>query len=166
MPKACLMIALLLLVICQRLTLGKDNSPGRKVGNVERVLSFTVELEIQASGLRTRKDVCLAFGNGLVADQQAVLSDLRRDGFKVRLNEWCNHGPRGLSVQIVALINETVPGVFDVVVELGDNSIRPGEHFATLLRRGAYEIWYKSGYAPRLLSYQETCCTRRGAPSP
>jgi hypothetical protein len=157
-------IAVILVITCQKLALAKDNGPVNELGNLERVLAFAVQQEVQTSGVKNRKDLCVGFGHGLVADQEAVISELRRNGLKVHPNEWCNRGPRGLSIGIIAPVRETAPGMYELVLELADLSIRQGEHFATLLRRGTYVIRCETGSEPRLVSYRETCCAKTGAP--
>jgi hypothetical protein len=164
MSKLHLIIVAILVITSQGVTFAKDNSSVKGLGQLERVIVFAVQQEVQASGLKNRKDVCLGFGNGLVADREAIISKLRSSGLRIHPNEWCNDGPRGLSVGIIAPVRETIPGLYELVLELGNLAIRPGEHFATLLRSGTYVIRCETGSEPRLVSYRETCCAKKGVP--
>lgn len=159
-----LSITLALLVACKQMSLPESNGGVKQPGDLERVLAFAVKLEVEANGLKNRKDVCLGFGSGLVADHRQVFSELRHSGIRIRPNEWCMRGARGLSVAIVAPVREAGPDLYEVEIQLGDNSIHPGTHFATLLSRGTYVVSFKRGSGLHLVSHTETCCTKAGPP--
>ncbi len=153
-------ISAALVIACQQITPPKDTPATHGPSTVERVIVFAVQQESEASHLRSRKDLCIGFGHGLAVDEKAIISQLKHNGLKVHPNQWCNRGPRGLRIGIVAPINEVAPGMYELVIELGDLSIRQGEHFATLLRRGTYVIRCDNGARPQLVSYRQTCCAK------
>jgi len=142
----------LAIIVCQQVaTVGQ-------LSNREQAIAFAVYLETHASRLEKRADVCVAFGHGLSADEKAVLAELKQQKLKVRPGDWCNEGPRGLVISVIAPISEPVPGTYEVKVEVGDlRAIRGGaEHFATLVRRGTYTVKCKEGSEPELIRYEQT----------
>lgn len=134
--------------------------PDRKLSVVERVIVFSVQQEIKASNLAARRDLCVGFGHGLLADQKAIISDLTHTGIQVHAIEWCNRGPRGISVDVISPINEVSPGAYEVNIAVGDLSIPAGQHFAALLKRGTYVINCAESSEPQLVSYRQTCCLK------
>lgn len=150
-----------LTILPQDGVLAQSPSAARGLGNLERVVVFAVQREIESGNLKNRSDLCIGFGNGLGIDEKAVISELRRTGMRVHPNEWCTHSLRGLTIAIVAPIHETSPQTYALVLELGDLSpIRTGEHFATLMKRGTYVVRYAQGSEPQLISYRQTCCSK------
>jgi hypothetical protein len=128
--------------------------------NTDRAIVFAVAQEIQANHLEKRRDVCLGFGHGLEVDETGVVGELSRRGLALHTIEWCNQGPRGAVISIIAPVDEERPGTYEFVVELTD--LRPikheGEHFGTLLRRGTYVVQVKNTSTPELVTYRKTCC--------
>jgi hypothetical protein len=148
----------LMFFTCQRVIGAQDNSRSGQLKNLDRVIAFVVQLEIHANRLENRTDVCVGFGNGLVVDEKAILSELKQEKLKVHSNEWCNQRVRGLKVSVIPPIKESEQETYELMVEVGD--LRPirerGEHFGTLLRRGTYTVKCKDGAEPEFARYQET----------
>jgi len=130
---------------------------GIKTSNLDRAIAYAIYLEAHASRLASRTDVCVAFGHGLTVDEKGIFSQLERLKLKVHPNEWCNAGPRGLVISVIAPTTESVPGTYDLTVEVGD--LRPirqnGEHFGTLVRRGTYTVKCTDSSEPELAGYRE-----------
>jgi len=149
--------AVLMIFACQQDIAAQDDPRSGQLKNLDRVIAFVVQLEIHSNRLENRTDVCVGFGNRLVVDERAILSELRREKLRVRSDEWCDQGPRGLSVSIMSPATESEPGTYELRVELGDNwpISRRGAHFATLLRRGTYTVKYEESVEPELVRYQE-----------
>jgi hypothetical protein len=140
----------------QHVTDAKGHLGSGELTNLDRAIVFAVHLEIRANGFEHRSDVCVGFGSGLKVDEKEILSELNREKPIVHSNGWCNHGPRGLVIAINSPATEPHPGVYELIVEAGDNRpiLQRGEHFATLLRRGTYMIKCKEGAEPALVLYQ------------
>ncbi len=155
-----LLVIGLLTFTCQQLGTAEDNVGRHEALRVEDVIAYAVGLEVQASHLKGKADLCVGFGNGLKVDDKTITSELRHSGLKFHPNEWCNEAGRGLTIAVVAPIREKSRGHYEIVIEVGDMAIKPGEHFATLLKRGTYLIATDEGAMPNLISYQETCCSK------
>lgn len=134
--------------------------PDQKLSVVERVIEFSVQQEIKASNLAAHRDLCVGFGYGLIVDEGAIISSLKRKGTHIHENDWCNQGPRGIAIDILSPIHETSPGTYEVNVQIADLSLRPGEHFATLLKRGTYVVRCVESSEPQIVSYRQTCCVK------
>ena len=153
-------VAVLVFISCPHVVRAQEAVSVNRLGKLERVVAFAVEHEVHLSRLEKRTDVCVGFGHGLIVDEQGILSDLKRHGLKLRSNEWCNRGPRGLTIGIISPVSETAPDTYEFVLEVGDLSpILEGAHFATLLRRGMYKVECREGVRPELISYSKTCCS-------
>src|ERR1035438_7848744 len=137
--------------------IAKEASPAKGLRNIERAVVFAIQQEFKGKLLENRKDVCVGFGHGLDIDDKAALLELKNRGLKARRASWCNRGPRGISIALVAPIRETSPGTYEFIVEVGDLAISEGEHFATLLRRGTYVVRCEGSLEPQLVSYRQTC---------
>lgn len=153
------------MVTCQPAAWAKESSS--QISNLDRAVAFAIDLEAHANRLEGRPDLCVGFGHGLKKlDEKGILTELKRLKLKVHTNDWCNQDPRGLVITVIAPVSESVPGTYELVIELGD--LRPirqhGEHFGTLLRRGTYSV--KSKDEPDLVRYQKTCCLDAHAPEP
>jgi hypothetical protein len=130
-----------------------------KVRNLERAVAWAVQQEVQTGHLENRGDVCVGFASKEGVDTKAVISELRRKNYKIHTSNWCNSGPRGMTINIVGPIKESSPDAYELVIELGDSTgIQGGEHFATLLRRGTYVIECREGAEPKLIEYRQGCC--------
>ena len=46
-------------------------------------------------------------------------------------------------------------GTYEVMIEVGDLTIRPAEHFVTLLKQGTYRVKYEKGSQPEMISYHK-----------
>ena len=145
-------------LIC-RLSSAQDAST-HGLDSSERAAVFAIQVEGKASSLEGKNSLCIGVGKQLQISEKAIVSRLKRDGLRVHANEWCNKGPRGLRVGIVAPINEISPGTYEVSLQVDDLTMRSGEHFARMLRRGTYVIHCANGSEPELVSYRRTCCTR------
>jgi hypothetical protein len=153
--------AVLTMIAClEPSSLGQNNGRSQSV-QLDNAIVLAVQLEAYANHLESRRDVCVGFGDGLEVNQREIMSKLLHAGLKLQPNEWCNRGPRGLKISIIAPIVETAPGKYVLVLELGD--LRPirqsGEHFGTLLRRGEYSVTVREGSEVDLESYRKTCCS-------
>lgn len=133
---------------------------GTRLSNMDRAVSLAVELEVRADRLEDRRDVCLAFGHGLALDEKGILSELHHRDLRVHTNEWCNQGPRGSVVSVVAPVRESPQGTYEVVVQLGDlRAIKESAaHFGTLVRRGTYVVRSEGEGESELIAYRKTCC--------
>lgn len=157
-------VAVLAMVTCRPAAWAKKSSS--QLSNLDRAVAFAIDLEAHANRLEDRPDLCVGFGHGLKVDEKGILTELKRLKLKVHNNDWCNQGPRGLVIAVIAPASESVPGDYELMIELGD--LRPirqhGQHFGTLLRRGTYSV--KSKGEPDLVRYQKTCCLDAHAPEP
>lgn len=138
-----------------------------EVRNLERVVAWAVQQEIQTGHLEKRDDVCVGFGSKEGVDTKTVISELRRKNYKIHTSNWCSSGPRGMTINLVGPIKESSPDAYEFVIEVGDSTgIQRGEHFATLLRRGTYVIECRDGAEPKLIEYRQACCpeTKNEAP--
>lgn len=155
-----LWIAVPLLVMVSPYYLAAPDS-GRLEGlsKMEQVIVFAIQLEVQASHLRDRTDVCVVFSPALSVNATKIIKQLKRDGIAVHPNEWCNRRPRGITIAVLACTAEMDSYSYSLTLEVGDaRPIAKGEHFAALLRRGNYLIRHDGTSKPRLKQYQETCC--------
>lgn len=147
-------IAAVMIIACQQFALAAGSS------NLERAVIFAVQREAKAGDLASGKDVCVGFGHGLAVREKPVLSSLKREGIKAHTNNWCTQQGHGLSIAVLAPVKESSPGMFEVTVQVGDPSIKPGQHFGTLLKKGTYVIRCDGNSEPQLVSYQQTCCSK------
>ena len=148
--------ALLFTIVCQPISTANKGASSGELSNLDRAIIFAVSIEARASQLENRADVCVGFGHGLDVNEKGILASLNDARLKVHANDWCNQGPRGLVISIIGPIKESIPGTYELVIEVGD--LRPvgqGEHFATLMRRGTYTVKCKDSLPPDLFRYQE-----------
>jgi hypothetical protein len=145
---------------CLHIAHAENARNAKPLEEVEQVMLFAIKREAITGAFRQRKDVCVGFGSTLAHSEKRIISELRREGLQFHENDWCNRGPRGLKISIIAPVVEATPGIYEVTVELGDlNPIRErGEHFATLLRKGKYTIRQPNSSKLELVSYQQDCC--------
>ena len=154
-------ISALMIIACQQIVQAQEAVKVGAPGNLERVVVFVVQQEIEASNLKTRSDLCIGFGHGLAVDEKAIMSNLKRIGLRLHPGGWCTGKMRGLSIALIAPIREASPGTYELVLELGDLSpLRKGEHFATLLKRGTYVIRCDKDSEPHVVSYRQSCCEK------
>jgi hypothetical protein len=151
------------LVILAFLTGGATDAipgEGTRLSEMDRAVSLAVELEVRADRLDDRRDVCLAFGHGLAVDEKGIFFALRRRGLRLQAEGWCNQGPRGSVVSVVAPVRESPQGTYEVVVQLGDlRAIKEsGAHFGTLVRRGTYVVRSEGSAKSELIAYRKSCC--------
>ena len=130
------------------------------LSNLERSVVFAVRQEIQSGHFEQRKDLCIAAGKWISVDEKRVLSELGRQHLPFHANRWCNDGPRGLVIAILAPAIRSAPPLYEFVVDVSDSQpIRQeGAHFATLLRSGTYQIRCEDNSEPELIKYFQTCC--------
>jgi len=148
-------LAALMIIACQQFAQAAGSS------NLESAIIFAVQQEAKAGDLTSGKDVCVAFGQGLALHEKTVLSSLKRGGIKAHTSDWCTQQGHGLSIAVLAPVKESSPGTFEVTVQVGDPSVKPEEHFGTLLKKGTYIIRSDGKSEPQLVSYQQTCCSKR-----
>jgi hypothetical protein len=102
-----------------------------------------IELAVQ-SEMQVTRDLrgkrCVGLASGIGVDEGEVLRDLRAKGLTLQNSGWCVRHLEGVEVEVFSPIVEAGPGLYEITVEVGDMVIAPGEHFATLLRRGKYLI--------------------------
>jgi hypothetical protein len=127
---------------------------------LERVAIFAIQQEVSTSDLQSAKDICIGIGHGQAVREKIILSNLAGESPAPHPIAWCTTGNRGVSIDVLAPINESSPGQFEVTIEVGDEAIKEGEHFATLLKRGTYVIRYQKGSEPQLVTYRQTCCSK------
>jgi len=153
-----LAIGTLMIFVCGQVIGAQENSNSDQLENLDRAIVFAVQMEIHANRLENRTDVCVGFGNGLVVDEKAILFELKQEKLKVRSDDWCNRGPRGLSISVISSARESEPGTYEIRIELGDNwpISQHGAHFGTLLHSGTYSVKCGNGAEPELVRYQET----------
>lgn len=147
-------LAALTIITCQRFALAAGSS------NLERAVIFALQQEAKAGDLTSGKDVCVGFGHGLALHKKRVLSSLKRGGIKAHTSDWCTQEGHGLSIAVLAPVKESSPGTFEVTIQVGDPSVKPKEHFGTLLKKGTYVIRCDGGSEPQLVSYQQMCCSK------
>src|ERR1035438_3982454 len=93
-------LILLLVIVSWTSVLAKESPRVGSMSNLDRAIAFAVELEAHASRIENRTDVCVGFGDGLIADEKGILAELKRRNLKMHSNDWCNHGPRGLVISV------------------------------------------------------------------
>ena len=147
-------LAALMIITNQRFALAAGSS------NLERAVIFAVQQEAKASDLTSGKDICVGFGHGLVLHEKAILSSLKHGGIKAHASDWCTQQGHCVSIAVIAPVKESSPGTFEVTVQVGDPSVKPEEHFGTLLKKGTYVIRSEGNSEPQILSYQQTCCSK------
>jgi hypothetical protein len=155
-----LLAALTLLLICQQITHAQANVAAGGNGDLIEVTAFAVRFEAEASQLKARKDLCVAIDTRLEMREKDLVSKLKASGLAVHSHEWCNRGPRGLRFLVSAPIKRADDGAYEVKVEVGDLTIKTGEHFATMLKQGTYRVRFEKGSQPEMGSYHKTCCPR------
>jgi hypothetical protein len=128
--------------------------------DIEHVITFAIQQEASASN-HTHQEICVGFGHGLVLHEKIIFSALRHNGINAHGTAWCTNRGQGLSISVIAPVKESSPGTFEVTVQVGDASIKQGEHFATLLKRGTYIVHSGGSSELQLLSYKQTCCYSR-----
>ena len=148
----------LVVLALQGIETAAQNPNGGKSGDLDQAVAYAIDLEVHASHLENRADVCIGLGHGLALDEQKILTELRAYKVKIRSGQWCNDGPRGIVIAIVPPTEESAPSTFDITIQVGD--LRPiresGEHFATMVRRGTYIVKFGVDSGPELISYQRT----------
>jgi hypothetical protein len=149
-----------LALICQQLAQGQETGAARSNGDLVKIAAFAVRHEIEVSQLRTRNDVCVAIDTRLDVDEKDLVSELKANGLLVHQHEWCNRGPRGFRLFVHAPIKRDTDSEYHVEIEVGDLTIKPGEHFATMLKQGTYHVRFEKGAQPEMISYEKTCCPR------
>jgi hypothetical protein len=156
-----LVAVVLVMFACQPVIGAQENSKSNQLTDLGRAIAFAVQLEIHANRLENRSDVCVGFSNKLEVSAKAILAELKHEKLKVHSDEWCNQGPRGLSVSVVSPVREPEPGTYEIRVELGDDwpISKRGAHFGTLLRNGTYTVNCREGLEPKLVRYQEADLT-------
>lgn len=134
----------------------KDDNQNEK----SHAIAFAISQEVYANGLESKGDVCLGFGHDLGANENSISFILRNRGLKLRSSEWCNHGPRGWVVAVIAPVRNPRGHVYEIVIELGDLAgiKAQGEHFGTLVRRGTYTVQIDESIKAELLAYRKSCC--------
>jgi hypothetical protein len=152
------LITMIMAMACQQMMIGSGEAAASGLRNVERSIVFAVQSEVQASN--AGKHVCIGFGNGLAVNQKVIISELKRKSLQVHPGEWCRQGPHRFTIGVLAPVNETSAATYEFVLEVGDVSTLPGEHFATLLRRGTYIVHCDTASGPRLIAYRQTCCPK------
>jgi len=158
--KSKLMSSLAALLIINSGQLIQAKSQANPPSDLERVAIFAIQQEVNASDLKSEKDICIALGHGLPVREKTILANLARKSPMPHPIAWCTTRNRGVSIVVLAPINESSPGQFEVAVEVGDEAIKEGTHFATLLKRGTYVIRYQKGSEPQLMMYRQTCCSK------
>lgn len=160
-----LLIAVSLIIVCQWVVAGRESHSAKRIGGADLAVVLAVEQEVRVSHLEKRRDICIGFGNGLSVDENGIISKLNDDGVKLRPNEWCNEGPRGSIVSVIAPIEQPHPGTYELTVELGDlRDKQKGSHFGTLLRRGIYTVQSDDQNQPKVITYRKTCCPEQATP--
>jgi hypothetical protein len=147
-------MSLLVVLTFQQVALAKDSAAVHGWGTLERTIAFAIQQEVEAGNLRSKPDLCVGFGQGLDINEAIIVSNLRHSGLQVHTKDWCNQGPRGVRIGIIAPIHEEPPGTYELRVQVDDLSIQAGEHFATILRRGRYVIRSCKASRPKLVSYE------------
>jgi len=134
-----------------------QTTPASHMSNLDRAIAFAVYREDLTNKFETRKDVCVVFSTLLNVNQKGVLADLKERKLLVHPYTWCNKGPTGLTISVLAPVKESTPGIFEITIEVGDDRpiLEKGEHFGTLLRRGIYTIECKDDSEPVLVQYKE-----------
>jgi hypothetical protein len=154
-------ILALMIVLGQQLAQAQNVVKVEDQGILDRVVVFAIQQEVEASSLKTRSDLCIGIGYGLMVNEKDVIFKLERIGLRLHPNSWCNQRLRGLSIAVIAPIRETSAATYELVLELGDLSpVGRGEHFATLLKRGTYVIHCDKGPEAQIISYRQTCCEK------
>jgi len=127
------------------------------MSSLDRAIALAVYKEDLANNFQARNDLCVGFSTLLSVNQKGILADLKHRQLLVHPYKWCNKGPAGLTILVLAPVQEPAPGTFKITIEVSDN--RPildrGAHFATLLRRGTYTIKCEGGSEPELVQYKE-----------
>lgn len=152
--------SVLLIFAFQQIASAKEATAIHTLSTLERVVVFAVQQAVKAGNLQSKRGLCIGIGQGLGVDDKAIISELKRSRLRVHENDWCNPGPRGVMIAIVAPIIETSTGTYELILQVDDLTIQPGEHFATLVKRGTYVIRCEGKSEPQLISYRESCCSK------
>lgn len=151
---------LLVILAFHKVALSKQEAAGDGSNYQERAILFAIQQEVRASDLGHKRDLCLALGGGLDSQESRYISNLRRSGLLVHGNDWCAQGPRGTRIAVIGPVTKTSPTEYQIVVQVDDLSLHPGEHFATTLKRGTYTIRSEQNAKSQLVSYEQTCCSK------
>ncbi len=142
-------------ILLATLQVASSSTSESSTRDLQRAITFAVRQELQAEPTKDRSDVCLAFGRGLEVDAKAIRAALVSEGIKLHPASWCNKGPRGVRVGVIAPVVQKPTRVYAVVLEIVDLSpIAKGEHFGTLLKRGVYVVSLDEDAGPKLLEYR------------
>jgi len=127
------------------------------MSNLDRAIAFAVYKEDLTNKFEARKDVCVGFSTLLTVNQKGLLADLKQRKLLVHPYTWCNKAPTGLTISVLAPVQESTAGTFEITIQVGDDRpiLERGEHFGTLLRRGIYTIKCEDGSKPEFVRYQE-----------
>jgi hypothetical protein len=137
--------ALALLLVWRQNVRGQETVTLGGNADLIEITAYAIRHEADASQLKGRKDLCVAIDTRLSLHEKDLVSKLKTSGLAVHTQEWCNRGPRGFNFFIAAPIKRTSDGAYDVKVEVGDLTIKPGEHFATMLKQGTYRVRFEKG---------------------
>jgi hypothetical protein len=154
-----LLIFALLLLISQHSAQAQKAAEASERGKLLEVAAFAIGLEAEASHLTSNKNLCVALDTRLPMSEKDLISKLKRSGLVAHSSEWCNRG-RGYRIEIHAPIDAWDMGKYEIQVEVGDMTIMPGEHFATKLKQGTYQVKFEEGAQPEFISYRKSCCPR------
>jgi hypothetical protein len=132
-------------------------TPASHMSNLDRAIAFAAYKEDLTNKFEARKDVCIVFSTLLNVNQKEILVDLKQRKLLVHPYTWCNKGPTGLTISVLAPVQEPTPGTFEITIEVGDDRpiLERGEHFGTLLRRAIYTVKCEDGSEPVLVQYKE-----------
>jgi hypothetical protein len=159
-------VLVILAILLPQSILAGEVSTTKRLGEADRVVSFAIEQEIHANRLEERRDICVAFGQGLNLNETGIIAELNHRRLRVHPNPWCSQVPRGLVLSIIRPVEKTGPSVYEFGVQLSD--LQPikqeGEHFGTLLRRGTYTVQFSETKGPDLVAYRKTCCPEQPNP--
>ena len=152
-------VAVLFCIVFWQVMLAQEGKAPKPDVHMYRAVVFAVQQEFRSDHLEGRSDLCLGLGYGLRLSDKRILSQLRDVGIKLRPLKWCNHGPRGMAINVKSPIEASPDGTYTLVVELGDFEPirREGAHFATLVREGIYVVkCCTAGAQLELVSYSRT----------
>lgn len=141
----------------------QDASQGLKPDEYDGV-ALMFNQELSALGDRALLPICVEMPSGM--STESLVRYLRKGGFEISDESVCEpalasgaqHHPKdyshGLRLYIDKLQRNS-PGVMSMHVQADDLTVRPGEHFATTLRRGTYHLEQNQAGKWQIVDYKK-----------
>ena len=155
-------VMLTMIVLTNAAMASAQGAPQRLRPDEYSTVALIYNEELSALGERALFPICIDLPAGIPT--KPLLQYLRRGGFLVSDEVMCvpamapggQHHPKdyphGLLIS-VGSIQRDAEGALSMHVDAGDLTLRPGEHLATLLRRGTYHFKQDDAGEWKIISY-------------